>query len=127
MAASLPHFYRELHRHILFVAQWDGTQPRGEDDGVFFANVTSLAGMTATTDDGRCKAPEGERAAFALMLKRARLSRRQWRLAHIYRAYLYAAASQVQRMRIAARDEPRCCDPGGGMRHPDDWDEDGDW
>lgn len=126
MAASLPHFFEELHRHILFVAQWDGT-PRGEDDGVVFANVTSLAGITTTTPDGRCKAPEGEREAFALVLKRARLSRRQWRMAHTYRAYLYAAASQVRWMRMAARDEPRFCDPGGGMRHPDDWDEDGDW
>lgn len=127
MAAPLPYFYRELHRYILLAVQCGFAQQRCEDDGVVFAKVIALACLTATTEDGRCIAPEGERAAFARMLKRARLSRRQTRAAHFYRAYLYTSATLARKTRLVEMEEPRCCDPGGGMRHPDDWDEDGDW
>jgi hypothetical protein len=125
----LPEFHSFLHRHIIFEVRRNFVREPHEAERNFIAIVSRLAYSCNAMPDQRCIAPEGEREAFAALLKRERLSRRQVRLAHIYRAFLYALAADHRRRMEPYYEEfrSRRLDPGGGMRHPDDWDEDGDW
>lgn len=89
----------------------------------------SVAMIVGMDDSGEPVRTTAEDRAFEVYLEEAGYTPQQCQLARALRSWVL---DTVQRMRTESQnpkrgDDPRCCDPGGGMRHPDEWDEDGDW